>query len=86
MVEQILSSHSKIYGAGELRHLKEAVDSSLMPLEGFSFPKNIKLHDPNSFDLVGLNYLRLIEKLGKDNGRIVAVSYTHLTLPTNREV
>ena len=71
LVEQILSSHSKIYGAGELRHLKEAVDSSLIPVEGFSFPKNIKLHNTNSFDLVGLKYLRLIEKLGKDKGRIV---------------
>jgi len=71
LVEQILSSHSKVYGAGELRHLKEAVDSSLMPVEGFSFPKNIKLHDHNSFDLVGLKYLRLVEKLGKDKGRIV---------------
>ena len=71
LVEQILSSHSKIYGAGELRHLKEAVDSSLVPVEGFSFPKNIKLHDYKSFDLVGLNYLRLIEKLGKDEGRLV---------------
>ena len=71
LVEQILSSHSKIYGAGELRHLKEAVDNSLIPLGGVSFPKNVKLHDPDSFDLVGIKYIRLIEKLGKAKGRIV---------------
>ena len=71
LVEQILSSHSRVYGAGELRYLKEAVDSSLTSIEGYSFPKNIKLHDPKSFDLLGLNYLKLIEKLGKDKGRLV---------------
>ena len=47
------------------KYLKEAIDSSLIPVEGFSFPKNIKLHDSKSFDFLGLNYLRLIEKLGK---------------------
>jgi len=71
LVEQILSSHSNIYGAGELRYLKEAVDSNLIPTEGLSFPKNIKLLDSKSFDLLGLDYLRLIEKFGKNKGRLV---------------
>ena len=71
LVEQILSSHSLVYGAGELRYLKEAVDDSLFAIDGISFPKNIKIHDPNSFDILGLNYLKLIGDLGRDEGRFV---------------
>ena len=71
LVEQILSSHSLVYGAGELRYLKEAVDASLFDIEGIHFPKNIKMHDPNSFDILGLNYLKSINDLGKDEGRFV---------------
>ena len=71
LVEQILSSHSLVYGAGETRYLKEAVDASLFNIDGVLFPKNIKMHDPNSFDILGLNYLKLIGALGKDEGRFV---------------
>jgi len=71
LVEQILSSHSLVYGAGELRYLKETVDNSLFGIDGVSFPKNIKIHDPNSFDILGLKYLKLISDLGKDDGRFV---------------
>jgi len=71
LVEQILSSHSLVYGAGETRYLKEAVDASLFNIDGVLFPKNIKMHDPNSFDILGLNYLKLIGDLGKDEGRFI---------------
>ena len=71
LVEQILSSHSLVYGAGELRYLKEALDDSLFAIDGIGFPKNIRIHEPNSFDILGLNYLKLIGDLGKDEGRFV---------------
>ena len=35
---------------------------------------------------VGTTSTRTLETIGDENGRIKAVSYTHLTLPTNREV
>ena len=71
LVEQIISSHSRVYGAGERRFLKEVVDLGIPPIDGVPFPKNITLHDPKVFDIVGLNYLKLIEKLEKDEGRLV---------------
>ena len=71
LVEQIISSHSRVYGAGERRFLKEAVDFGIPPINGVPFPQNITLHDPKVFDIVGLNYLKLIEKLEKDEGRLV---------------
>ena len=67
LVEQIISSHSRVYGAGERRFLKEAVDFGIPPINGVPFPQNITLHDPKVFDIVGLNYLKLIEKLEKDD-------------------
>jgi tetratricopeptide (TPR) repeat protein len=71
LVEQIISSHSKVYGAGELRFMKEVVDFGIPPKDGKDYPTNITLHDPKVFDIVGLNYLKLLEKLGKDKGRLV---------------
>ena len=46
LVEQILSSHSLVYGAGELRYLKEAVDASLFDIDGVLFPKILKCMTP----------------------------------------
>jgi len=71
LVEQILSSHSKVHGAGELRYLREAVDEGLPPKEGMSFPKNISLHNIDSFDVLGNEYLNLIKKLEIDPAKIV---------------
>ena len=77
LVEQILSSHSKVYGAGEKRFLHEAIVKSLLPVDGVDFPRNVKLHDQNSFDYLGRIYLQLIKKLGKDEGRLVVDKMPH---------
>ena len=71
LVEQILSSHSLVYGAGELRFLREAINKSLFPIDGVNFPRNLKLHDQNSFDNLGRVYLQLIENLGNSEGQLV---------------
>ena len=77
LVEQILSSHSRVYGAGEKRFLHEAVNKALLPIDGVNFPRNVKLHDQNSFDYLGRIYLQLIKKLGKDEGRLVVDKMPH---------
>ena len=72
LVEQILSSHSEVYGAGELRHLKEATDKALYPINKISFPRNVRLHDAKSFKNLGNYYLELVSKEKKvDSEKVV---------------
>ena len=53
LVEQILASHSRVYGAGEKGFLGEATFKALFPIEEVSFPRNLSLHDQKSFDNLG---------------------------------
>jgi len=71
LVEQILSSHSRIYGAGERPFLYQAINEALFSVEEVNFPKNVSLHNQDSFDNLGRLYLQLIENFVKDEGRIV---------------
>jgi len=77
LVEQILSSHSRVYGAGERRFLHEAIKKVLLPVDGIHFPRNIRLHDQDSFDNLGRIYLQLIKKLGMDDGLLVVDKMPH---------
>jgi len=77
LVEQILSSHSRVYGAGEKRFLHEAINKVLLPVDGIHFPRNVKLYNKNSFDKLGRTYLQLIKKLGKDKGLLVVDKMPH---------
>ena len=71
LVEQILASHSGVYGAGEKSFLGKTTFKALFPIEEVSFPRNLRLHDQKSFDNLGRDYVRMIENLGKDEGRLV---------------
>ena len=71
LVEQILASHSRVYGAGEKGFLSKMTFKALFPIEEVSFPRNLSLHDQKSFDNLGRDYIRMIENLGKDEGRLV---------------
>ena len=71
LVEQILASHSRVYGAGEKGFLGKTTFKALFPIEEVSFPRNLSLHDQKSFDNLGRDYVRMIENLGKDEGRLV---------------
>ena len=77
LVEQILSSHSRVYGAGEKRFLHEAINEVLLPLDGINFPKNVNLYDQNSFNDLGRVYLQLIKNLGKDKDLLVVDKMPH---------
>ena len=63
LVEQILSSHSQVFGAGELRSFKEAVDESFYPIEDKKFPENLQIHDSSKFELLGKSYINSVSKL-----------------------
>ena len=71
LVEQILSSHSRVYGAGERPFLYQAINEALFSVEEVKFPRNLSLLDQDSFDNLGRIYLQLIENFGKDEGRII---------------
>jgi len=76
LVEQILSSHSRVYGAGERSFLHEAINKSLFPVDGVNFPRNIKQHDQNSFNNLGKVYLQHIENL-ESEGQLVVDKMPH---------
>ena len=59
LVEQIISSHNEVFGAGELEFL---ADFSVMELKKYFSSKEEKFPD-ESFDLIRKNYLNSIEKL-----------------------
>ena len=71
LVEQIFASHSRVYGAREKGFLGKTTFKALFPIEEVSFPRNLSLHDQKSFDNLGRDYVRMIENLGKDEGRLV---------------
>ena len=70
LVEQILASHSKVYGAGELRFFRDAIVRSFYQIEDRSFPKNIKDHKNSAFKKVAQYYLEYVSKL-KHEGKII---------------
>ena len=44
------------------------------------------IYDQNNIELPGANVVLVHEPTGTNYGAATTVSYTHLTLPTNREV
>jgi len=71
LIEQILSSHSKIYGAGELRLFKEAVDEFFYPVKDKKFPRNLLTHDSSMFDVLGKAYIESVEKLNRNKVNLI---------------
>ena len=70
LVEQILASHSCVYGAGELRYFRDSVIKSFYPVRGRSFPRNLKDHKASTFNKVAQHYLENVSKL-KHQGKII---------------
>ena len=77
LVEKIIASHSKVYGAGELEHFfKLSTDNFLTEKTNYLFAP-LTTYANESFDKIGTSYLKYIESL--DNNA------THITdkLPFN---
>ena len=60
LIEQILASHSNVYGAGELKFFREAIYNNFPDIEGSIFPDNFFLHDPNCLKDVADEYLERV--------------------------
>ena len=67
LVEQILASHSKVFGAGELKHFRKSVDQVFLEAEGKKFPNNVVLYPKSSFFEVGKEYENMISSLRGDS-------------------
>jgi len=70
LVEQILSSHSKVHGAGELRFLRDSIEK-IFHKEGKIFPNNIKEQDKKAFFLLAEDYLRRVNSVAPINSKYV---------------
>ena len=57
----------------------------LFAIKFYDNPQSVTREDFES-DLKRIRYVKRLLKRYQNNGELKAVSYTHLTLPTNREV
>ena len=64
LVEQILSSHKQVYGAGELTNLIDLINKS--GLTGRKYPENLENVDSSSFTSIGENYIKSIRSLSHE--------------------
>ena len=72
LLEQILSSHTKVYGAGELRFFRDSLNEVFPESKGKKFPLNILDENKQLLKQVGRKYLNYISKIHlKEGPRIV---------------
>ena len=71
LVEQILSSHNKIYGAGELEFLTDILKKKIFDNELYNLPKKFYEADKNIFNKVQYEYLSNIKKFNADSEYVV---------------
>lgn len=69
LVEQILASHPRIHGAGELRHIRWLVDAAASPDD--SYPALLARLRPAQSRRLGEAYLARLRELAPDAARIV---------------
>ena len=82
LVEQILSSHSKVFGAGELKNFRKSVDRVFVEADGKKFPHNVDLYPKTSFLEVGREYENMISSLRGDSPFFVdKMPYNFMYLP-----
>ena len=82
LVEQILASHSKVFGAGELRHYRKCIDKLYFEIEGKKFPKNFSSHSLDLVVEVGKHYQEMISDIRKDSPFFVdKMPYNFMYIP-----
>lgn len=62
LVEQILSSHSQVYGAGEITALAQAIDRHMQPL-GLAYPTGVADIDGATLEAIASDYLQTLDAL-----------------------
>jgi hypothetical protein len=91
LIEQILASHPKVFGAGELKHFENGA-SRLCGADGTKFPEYITALSPEQVRDLGRDYLRLIRSGAPVAERITDkmpynfdfIGLIHLALPNAR--
>ncbi|HIO07065.1 TPA: sulfotransferase family protein, partial [Candidatus Poribacteria bacterium] len=66
LVEQILSSHSKVYGAGELYDLRQTILTSNPKVAHHRFPDHLDQLNRNEFAQFGINYVKRLREYSHD--------------------
>jgi len=91
LIEQILASHPKVFGAGELRELGR-LTTSITRLDGSEFPESVPAMSGEQFRQLGENYLRAVGHMAPAAKRITdkmpanfaLAGLIHLALPNAR--
>ena len=65
LIEQIISNHKKVYGAGELR------DLTLLISKNFKFPENLNIKSSSFFSLLGKNYIKNFDRFKIESNYII---------------
>jgi hypothetical protein len=90
LIEQILASHPKVFGGGELKHFRKAVDGVRTRLGGSAiFPELVSGLIAEDFCDLGARYVAEIERLApaamritdKMPGNFIYAGLIHLALP-----
>ncbi len=92
LVEQILASHPKVFGAGELAEFSKAVTSLGMPNGALSFPEAVPALSTEQLNQLGTSYLDAVAAEAPGAERITDkmptnfrfVGLIHLALPNAR--
>lgn len=80
LVEQIISSHPKVFGAGEISFFLQFEKTLAFEKVPFTYPEYMEWFDWQTASVVANSYLKLIENLSGQDGR-----YLHVTdkMPNN---
>lgn len=62
LVEQIISTHPKVFGADEIKNFDNAVKKYFYSNDRYIFPKNLTNVDKSIFDEIGNKYIKSIRK------------------------
>lgn len=92
LVEQILASHPKVFGAGELQEFSKAVTGLGMPNGALSFPEAVPALSEQQLRQLGTSYLDVVGAVAPEAERITDkmpanfsfVGLIHLALPNAR--
>ena len=70
MVEQIISNHKNVYGAGELKDLTEIIRENFIVNDKIKFPKKFNIKDQTFFNNMGTKYIENLDRFNTNKNYI----------------
>ena len=70
LVEQIIANHKSVYGAGELRDLKQTIKENFLVNNKIKFPEKFNIKDQNFFSNMGTKYLENLDRYNTNKNYI----------------